>query len=145
MQYSRYGLALTEQFEGCRLTAYRDQGGVLTIGFGHTDGVTAGQTITLDQAAAFLAEDIQRSVDDVNRLVLVELTQGEFDALVDFDFNLGRGALAGSTMLKLINQCKFEKAAAEFDKWDHCHGQVVAGLLRRREAERGEFTDKYTV
>lgn len=94
---------------------------------------------------AFLAKDIQRSVDDVNNLVLVELTQGEFDALVDFDFNLGGGALSKSTLLKLVNQCEFEKAADEFDKWDHCHGQVVAGLLRRREAERGEFTDRYTV
>ena len=82
MQYSSGGLTLTEQFEGCELTAYQDSGGVWTNGYGNTHGVVPGSTITEQQAIADLQANIQNSVNDVNRLVTVPLTQGEFDALV---------------------------------------------------------------
>lgn len=139
MQYSKNGLALTEQFEGCRITPYQDSGGVWTNGYGNTHGVVPGVTITQAQAEADLQANIQNSVNDVNRLVTVQLTQGEFDALVDFDFNLGGGSLADSTLLHLLNAGDFEGAAAQFDRWDKCGGQVIAGLLRRRQAEEEEF------
>lgn len=139
MQYSSNGLALTEQFEGCDLTAYQDAGGVWTNGYGNTHGVVPGSTITQSQAIADLHANLQNSVNDVNRLVTVQLTQGEFDALVDFDFNLGRGNLATSTLLKLLNASDFAGAAAQFDRWDQCDGKVLAGLLRRRQAETSEF------
>jgi lysozyme len=139
MQYSKQGLALTEQFEGVRLEAYLDQVGVPTIGYGHTRGVHLGMTCTQEQAEAWLEEDIQLATDDVNKYVIVQLTQGEFDALVDFAFNLGCGALNNSTLLKDLNAGNFAAAANEFEKWDHAGGQVVAGLLRRREAEMAEF------
>jgi GH24 family phage-related lysozyme (muramidase) len=71
--------------------------------------------------------------------VKVALTQGEFDALVDFTFNLGSGNLQSSTLLKLVNEGQFETAAKEFEKWDLAGGKVVAGLLRRRKAEEQEF------
>jgi len=67
------------------------------------------------------------------------LQQNEFDALVDFVFNLGRGAFAGSTLLKNLNAGQFDAAATQFDLWDHAGGQVVAGLLRRRQAEQAMF------
>lgn len=140
MIYSQSGLQLTEQFEGVRLEAYRDQGGVLTIGYGHTQGVQEGDTCTQQQAEAWLQDDVSAAAAAVNRLVSVELNQGQFDALVDFVFNLGAGAFESSTLLRDLNSNDIDAAAGEFEKWDHCGGVVVAGLLRRRQAEQAEFT-----
>ena len=140
MRYSGTGLNLTEKFEGCKLTAYQDAGGVWTNGYGNTHGVVPRSTITAQQASADLSANIQNSVNDINRLVTVPLTQAQFDALVDFDFNLGRGNLASSTLLSRLNAGDFAGAAAQFDRWDRCDGTVVAGLLRRRQAETAEFT-----
>ena len=137
--YSQSGIHLTEQFESCRLSAYLDQRGVPTIGWGHTYGVSLGMTITQEQADAFLISDLQNAVNHVNILVTISLTQGEFDALVDFCYNAGCGAFASSTMLKLLNAGDYAGAAAQFDRWDYAGGQVVAGLLRRRNAETAEF------
>jgi lysozyme len=139
MIYSKTGVQLTERFEGVRLEAYQDSVGIWTIGYGHTFEVTEGMTCTQDQATAWLIEDIQTAANDVNRLVKVPLTQGEFDALTDFCYNAGGGNFATSTMLKLLNAGDFAGAASQFDLWDHAGGAVVAGLLRRREAERLEF------
>lgn len=140
LTYNGDGMSLTEQFEGCELTAYQDQVGVWTIGYGHTGAdVTPGLTITQDQAQALLAQDIASAAVCVNNLVNVVLTQDEFDALVDFVFNLGSGAFAGSTLLRDINAGDFTAAAAQFDLWDHAGGAVVAGLLRRRQAEEALF------
>lgn len=140
LTYSGDGLALTEQFEGCRLSAYQDQAGVWTIGYGHTGpDVVPGMTITSDQAQSLLMGDISGAAACVNQVVNVPLAQPEFDALVDFVFNLGPGAFEGSTMLRLLNSGDFTAAAAEFQKWDHAGGKVVAGLLRRREAEEAMF------
>jgi len=140
LTYSADGLALTEQFEGCRLAAYQDQVGVWTIGYGHTgQDVVSGLTITLDQAQDFLSDDIEGAADCVNDVVTVQLSQAEFDALVDFVFNLGKGAFEGSTLLKQLNAGNYQAAAAQFDNWDHAGGAVVAGLLRRRQAETARF------
>lgn len=140
LTYSKDGLHLTEQFEGCRLSAYQDQVGVWTIGFGHTGpDVHSGLTCTLEQAEAWLQQDIQWAASAVRRYVSIPLTQGEFDALVDFTFNLGVGSLEHSTLLKLVNQKDLAYAAEQFDKWDRAGGKVVAGLLRRRLAEKKEF------
>ena len=93
LTYSGNGLSLTERFEGCRLTAYQDQVGVWTIGYGHTGpDVTPELTINQDQAQALLAHDVGGSAACVNKVVAIALTQNEFDALVDFVFNLGAGA-----------------------------------------------------
>ena len=139
MNYSESGLDLTEESEGCRLVAYQDSVGVWTIGYGHTRGVVAGMTCTQAQAEAWLREDIASAIADINRLARVPLTQGEFDALVDFDFNLGGGALRGSTLLKLLNAGDHAAASLEFTKWDKAGGKVIAGLLRRRVSEQAEF------
>lgn len=142
MKYSKSGAALTERFEQCRLVAYHgevDPPGVWTIGWGHTFNVREGMTCTQEQADAWLLEDIAASEDDVNTHVKVPLTQGEFDALCDFAFNLGRGALNSSTLLKDLNAGDYPGAAKEFERWDHAGGKVVSGLLRRRQAEEQEF------
>jgi lysozyme len=139
--YSADGLALTELFEGCELTAYQDQVGVWTIGYGHTGSeVRSGLTITQEQAEAYLANDVAGAATCVNRVVTLALTQQEFDALVDFVFNLGTGAFQGSTLLKDLNSGDIATAATQFDHWDHAGGQIVAGLLRRRQAETAMFT-----
>ena len=140
MVYSRDGLHLTEQFESCRLVAYRDIKGIWTIGWGHTGAdVVPGLTWTQDQADAALQQDIQWAARVVNRNVTVDLTQHEFDARVDFVFNVGSGNFHGSTMLRLLNAGDYHGASEEFEKWDKSGGQVVVGLLRRRLAEEAEF------
>ena len=140
LTYSANGLSLTEQFEGLRLTAYQDQVGVWTIGYGHTGpDVTPEQTITMAEAQALLAQDVSSAVSCVNTVITVKLTQQEFDALVDFIFNLGIGSFKGSTMLRNLNAGDFTGAVAQFDLWDRAGGAVVAGLLRRRQAEAALF------
>ena len=143
MEYSKQGLALTEGFESCRLTAYQDVKGIWTCGWGHVGPeVVEGLTWTQDQADSQLVLDLTKAEHAVNTLVTVPLTQGQFDAMVDFAFNLGCNAEKGSTLLKLVNQGDFANAAAQFELWDHAAGKVVAGLLRRRIAEEQEFTDE---
>ena len=139
MEYSLDGLHLTESFEDCRLQAYLDSGGVPTIGYGHTHGVAMGMTCTQEQAEQWLQQDVQVAAQAVNRMVTVALTQPEFDALVDFTFNLGTGSLQHSTLLRLLNAGDYKGAAAEFEKWDRAGGKVMAGLLRRRQAEEQMF------
>ena len=143
MNYSKNGLHLTEQFEGCKLTAYPDPatgGDPWTIGYGHTGSdVHKGLTITQEQAEELLMKDIQKAVQSVNSKVTTDITQNEFDALVDFVFNCGAGNFAGSTLLKKINAGDMEGAAHEFEKWDMAAGKHMAGLLKRRHAETLEF------
>jgi lysozyme len=136
LTYSDGGLNLTKQFEGCQLKAYADQGGVWTIGHGHTGaGVHSGLTITQEQADVFLHSDVAGAVACVNKLVKVNVNQNQFDALVDFTYNAGCAALAKSTLLRLLNAGDFASAAKQFLSWDHVHGAVVPGLTRRRQAE----------
>jgi len=143
MNYSKNGLHLTEQFEGCKLNAYPDPGtggDPWTIGYGHTGPeVHQGMTITQEQAEEYLAQDVKKAVSDVNAKLTVEVTQDEFDALVDFAFNCGCGNLNNSTLLKKVNAGDFQGASHEFEKWDMAAGKHMAGLLRRRQAEELEF------
>jgi lysozyme len=140
MKYSETGLAKTKDFEGLRLSAYQDSGGVWTIGYGHTGkDVKKGSTITEQDADDLLKKDVQWAVDCVNRNVQAELNQNQFDALVDFVFNIGCGAFDRSTLLKKIHDGDFEGAAEEFLRWKFVKGVAVPGLLRRREADRKLF------
>lgn len=145
MEYSLSGRHLTEQFEDNgqpRLVAYQDSRGVWTIATGHTAGVVEGMTCTPEQGEQWLIDDLAWAQGIVNRYITVTITQGEYDAMVDFTFNLGAGNFEHSTLLELVNDGKIEETADEFDKWDHCGGKVVAGLLRRRQAEKLEFEGK---
>jgi lysozyme len=135
LSYSEAGLDLTEGFEGLRLEAYEDVGGVWTIGYGHTKDVYPGMIITQEEAESFLYEDIQFAVNTANKFISYQLTQNQFDAVVDLIYNIGISAFSTSTMLKFINSGQLAKAALEFSKWDHVHGKVIAGLSKRRQAE----------
>lgn len=142
MKYSKSLMTLLEKFEGCELKAYQDQGGVWTIGYGHTLNVHEGQTITLQDAEIYAQSDCNLAEAYVNELVKVPLSQYEFDALVDFVFNLGCKNFKYSTLLELLNKGEYNLAAEQFDRWDRCGGKIVAGLLRRRTAEQELFEGK---
>lgn len=139
MIYSDDGLKFTEGFEGCELNAYLDQAGVPTIGYGHILGVRMGDKCTKEQADKWLRDDIKDAETAVNRLVKVPLTQNQFDALVDFTFNLGAGNLAKSTLLRLLNKQDYKRASEQFAVWNRAGGFVRAGLTRRRSAEKELF------
>lgn len=133
--------AFIKSFEGCRLAAYRDRGGAWTIGYGHTGpDVTPGLQISQEWADELFREDLASMGEAVDELLDgVAVGQPQFDALTSFAFNLGEHALMGSTLLQKIWQGDFLSAGDEFLKWDHVGGLVVAGLLRRRQAERRLF------
>ena len=144
MQTSDKGIALIKQFEGCKLTAYQDSVGVWTIGYGWTqpvDGkpIRAGMTIKQETADRVLKTGLVSYESDVSRLVKVGLTQGQFDALVSFAYNLGARALSTSTLLRKLNAGDYAGAADEFLRWNKAGGKVLNGLTRRREAERALF------
>lgn len=138
---SSQGLSLIKHFEGCRLTSYRDIGGVLTVGYGHTGpDVFFGQTITQARADELLQKDLQRFERGVLDLVKVDLAQQQFDALVSFAFNVGLNALSSSTLLSLLNRgAPVATVAAEFLRWNKVDGKPVEGLTRRRTAEKDLF------
>lgn len=137
MQYkvSDKGIDMICYFEGFRSKAYKCSAGVLTIGYGHTKGVKAGDVITKEQGLQYLREDVEYAEKYVNNLGVCE-TQGQFDALVDFVFNLGSGALSGSTLLKKIkNKASDKEICKQFRRWVYAGGKKLTGLVRRREAE----------
>ncbi|NIF35261.1 lysozyme [Enterobacter sp. Tr-810] len=144
MQTSDKGISLIKEFEGCKLTAYQDSVGVWTIGYGWTqpvDGkpIRAGMTIKQETAERLLKTGLLSYESDVSRLVKVELTQGQFDALVSFTYNLGSRSLSTSTLLRKLNAGNYACAAEEFLRWNKAGGKVLNGLTRRREAERALF------
>ena len=140
--FSYTGLGLTKEFEGTKLRAYQDGAGVWTIGDGHTEGVHQGDTCTQAQADLWLSEECQGAANTVNRLVTVKLTQEEFNALVDFVYNLGSGTFARSSLLKDLNAGLFNKVAGDIEEYDLVGGKECAGILRRRVAEVAEFDEK---
>ena len=137
MQLSNNGLELIKRSEGFRDRVYRDVAGFPTIGYGHLlkPSESFPDGIAEPQAAKILARDVQAAEQAVARLVKVALTQGQFDALVDFCFNLGVGRLAGSTLLRELNAGHHDAAAQQLFAWDHAGGVVNAGLKSRRQAE----------
>lgn len=142
MKTSSNGRRFIEQFEGLKLKTYDDGTGVLTVGYGHTTAAGAprvyrGQSITKEQADQILGSDLSKVENDVNRLVKVSINQNQFDALVSFHFNTG--ALARSSVLKKLNQGDYNDAANALLAYNHAAGRVMAGLTRRRQAERAMF------
>lgn len=128
-----------KQFEGRELKAYRCSAGVLTIGYGHTKGVKEGDEISASEAEQLLVEDLTAIADDLNRLVNVPVSDGQYIALLSLAFNIGASALKKSTLLFHLNHKRYDEAAAEFDKWVYASGKVSEGLKRRRAAERELF------
>lgn len=122
-------------FEGLRLAAYQDSAGVWTIGYGHTGEVWRGMRIDRAQADEYLAHDLAVAGRGVNALGVCG-TQGQFDALCDFVFNLGMGRLRSSTLLKKIRAGRpAAEVQAEFRRWVYAGKKRLPGLVRRREWE----------
>lgn len=140
MKISQKGIDLIKSFEGLELKAYIDSVGVTTIGYGSTGThVSIGMTITKEQAEQLLKKDFERFEKGVSDLVKVPLNQNQFDALVSFSFNLGLGNLKSSALLKKLNASDYIGASKEFERWNRAGNKVLAGLTRRRIAERDLF------
>ena len=142
MQISEEGLALIKKFEGCELEAYRCSANVLTIGYGHTKGVKEGDTITKDEAEYMLEEEMIEYEGYVNDMVDVELNQHQYDSLCAWVYNLGPNNFRSSTLLKVLNEEKYNEIPQQIKRWNKANGEVLNGLIRRREAEALLFEGK---
>lgn len=126
-------------FEGLRLTAYRCPAGIMTIGYGHTGGVKPGTRISAKKAEELLREDLARVSHGVLSLGVCR-TDYELDALTDFSFNLGLGALKGSTLLRKIRAgAPIAEIEKEFLRWNKSGGVALKGLTKRRAWEAMRF------
>jgi len=137
MRLSNAGLTLIKQSEGFRATTYNDAVGRPTIGYGHKlrPGESFPNGITRAQAEQLLIADVAAACGAVEHLVQVPLTQDQFDALVDFCFNLGRGRLAASTLLRELNAGNYDEARRQLLLWDRAGGHALPALQARRRAE----------
>jgi lysozyme len=152
MKTSEKGIYLIKHFEGCKLKAYKCSAKVWTIGWGHTRGVKEGDTCTQEEADQMLVEDLEEFEIAVTNAVKPDvaygsagkspLNQNQFDALVSWTYNLGPTNLHASTLLIRLNEGKFDEAPDEIRRWNRAGGKVVAGLVRRREAEALLFQGK---
>ncbi|HGM7000517.1 lysozyme [Serratia marcescens] len=144
MNISKGGIELIKRFEGLELEAYQDSVGVWTIGYGWTqavDGKKIAPGMRIDQATAdrLLKCGVVQYEQGVNQLVKVRITQGQFDALVSFAYNLGLRSLSTSTLLRKLNNGDKQGAADEFGRWVNAGGKRLDGLVARRAAEREMF------
>lgn len=139
MIVSHQGIDLIKHFESLQLNAYLCPANIWTIGYGHTAAVRSGDKISAIQAERYLRADLVRTEHDIQKLVKVPLTQGQFDALVSFTFNCGTLALSTSTLLRKLNKCDYQGAANELPRWTHAKGKKLAGLARRRLLEKRLF------
>lgn len=144
MNISKNGIELIKRFEGLELKAYQDSVGVWTIGYGWTqtvDGKKIAPGMSIDQATAdrLLKCGVVQYEQGVNQLVKVRITQGQFDALVSFAYNLGLRSLSTSTLLRKLNDGDKQGAADEFGRWVNAGGKRLDGLVTRRAAERRMF------
>lgn len=130
-----------KRFESCKLTAYQDTAGVWTIGYGHTKGVKKGDRITQYQAEQFLRDDLaeyERAAGKVQRLT----TQGRYDAVVDFMYNLGIGNFNKSTLKIYIESGRAVwEIQEQFLRWVNAGGRKLGGLVSRRIWEAARFNE----
>ena len=135
MKISEKGLNLIKKFEGCRLEAYRDPAGVLTIGYGHTHGVQEGMRITRETADEYLRDDCAAAEKNVNGFdAKYHWNQNQFDALVSFAFNLG-----SINQLTANGTRSIAEISAKIPEYCHAGGKKLSGLVRRRSAEKELF------
>ena len=142
MKISNSGLLLIKRHEGCRLKAYKDSVGVWTIGWGNTSHAKAGMSITQQQAEMFLKDDITPIEGALNYLG-INFTQGQFDALCSWIFNIGMGSFNTSTMRKYIIAKKSDlEITDQMIKWVNAGGKPLLGLKKRRAEEANMFLGK---
>lgn len=133
------GVELIKSFEALRLKAYQDSVGVWTIGWGHTAGVKRGQVITTAQAEQFLRDDLGDSEEGVENALTEDVTDNQFAACVSLAFNIGVSAFRKSSIVKFINAGDVQLAADRFLLYNKAGGKPLAGLTRRRKAERALY------
>lgn len=144
MQINALGLALIKLFESYRLTAYQDQRGIWTIGWGHTGlEVTDGLTITQEQADNWLASDIARTTAALSRMIKTAINENQFSALTSLAYNIGTGNFAASSTLALVNDGNISDVPAHIEMWNritvNSQSVIDTGLVRRRAAEVSLF------
>ena len=142
MQISEKGTSLIKHFEGCRLEAYQDSVDIWTIGYGTIKGVKEGDKINQDEAEHLLQEELPEYEGYINDMVKVPLEQNQFDALCSWVFNLGPNNLKSSTLLKVLNEGKYDEVPEQVVRWNKAGGKVLEGLKKRREAESLLFQGK---
>jgi len=136
MQCNENGIQLIRSFEGCKLKAYQDEGGVWTVGFGQTGPfVKEGLEITQDQADAWLYQSVQNTADKLSRMIKWPLSGNQFSSLVSLAYNIGTGAFGESTALKNVNKGLLAAVPSGIVMWNKINGKVSEGLMRRRNAE----------
>ena len=139
VKISEKGLELLKHYEGCELTAYRCSADVLTIGYGHTKGVTEDMVITQEEADQMLQDEMPEYEGYINDKVTVELNQDQFDAMVCWVYNLGSGNLSSSTLLKVLNDGDYDGVPEQMKRWNKAGGKVLNGLIKRRDSEAKLF------
>ena len=142
MQISEEGLSLIKKYEGCELKAYRCPANVLTIGYGHIKDVKEGDQITKEEADEMLADELIEYTEYINNMVKVALDQSQFDALTAWIYNLGPTNFKDSTLLRVLNEGRYNEVPQEIKRWNKAGGQVLNGLIKRREAEALLFQGK---
>jgi GH24 family phage-related lysozyme (muramidase) len=144
MKLNDKGFALICEFEGCRTEAYQDAVGVWTIGYGHTSAagppcVGPGVTVTRAEATGILMRDLEIFSAGVRSAITAPLNDNQFSALVSFAFNVGLGNFRSSSVLRSVNDCRFDQVPADLALWVKAGGKVLPGLIRRRAAEAALF------
>ena len=145
MNINKATIDLVKEFEGCKLTAYRDVIGVWTIGYGTTAraglGIipTAGMTITQAEADQLLADGLNKFADQIRPMITADLNDNQFGACVSLAYNIGASGFGRSTVLAKLLDGDYAKAADSFLLWNKAGGKTLKGLVRRREAERKLF------
>lgn len=154
MNISQKGLELITSFEGYHqalpngdCTTYYCPAGVLTIGFGVTEGIKPGEVWTRQYAMERFRAELKQHEAAVNQAITVSMSQGTYDALTSFSYNLGIGAMRASTIVKLVNAGKLQEAAKYFAPYNKARDPrtkrlvVLPGLVRRRAAEAALFLE----
>ena len=147
METSQAGVDLIKEFEGFDPQIYKDSAGHETVGYGHKltkaekDSGKFKNGITKKEAEDLLKQDLKAAEKAVNDLVKVPLNQNQFDALVSFVFNIGRGNFARSTLLKELNKGNYHAVPSEIQRWNKAGGQVVPGLVNRRKKEAQRWSE----
>lgn len=144
MKASQNCINLIKHFEGYATKPYRCPAGYWTIGYGHVisrnDVERNAAGISPDKINLLLENDLAICEKGLEKLIKVTLTQGQFDALIDFSFNLGLGSLQRSGLRSKINRGEFADAVSEFSKWVWGGGRKLSGLIKRRAAEAALFS-----
>jgi lysozyme len=141
MNVNQATLDLIKKWEGCQLQAYQCSAGIWTIGYGTTAAAglgiepAKGMAITQERSEDLLRQGIEKFAAKVDELITTKVNQNERGAIICLAYNIGCGALSKSTVLRELNAGNKDRAAAAFKMWNKAGGEIVQGLVNRRNAE----------